>query len=141
MYRGGRDFRTGSSLGMLSGRLRGGFVASTLPRFRGNNSISTNTPPPSTSDSTDAGTVVTQSAAQDPSDSGSGDQSVSVTSTTVMATLRAIKDTTTRLEQRFRVIEQQQSKLADSMRELQSLMKNQERDNFTIKGSAYEVRI
>ena len=58
-----------------------------------------------------------------------------------MATLRAIKDTATRLEQRFRVIEQQQSKLTDSMRELQSLMKNQERDNFTIKGFAYEVRI
>lgn len=122
---------------MLSGRLRGGFLASTLPSFRSSSS-SSSTQPPSTSDSDETGTILTQSAYQDLSTSN--DQSVGLTPTMILDTLRAIKATTTRLERRFQAIEQQQIKLADSMQELQSLMKNQEKDNFNIKGSTYEVK-
>ena len=128
---GGGNNRTRSSLGMLSGRLRGGFLASTLPSFRSSSSSSTQ--PPSTSDSDDTGTILTLSADQDLN--ASNDQSVGLTPTMILDTLRAIKATTTRLERRFQAIEQQQIKLADSMQELQSLMKNQEKDNFSIKGS------
>lgn len=129
---GGGNNRTRSSLGMLSWRLRGGFLASTLR----SSSSSSSTQPPSTSDSDDTGTILTLSADQDLS--ASNDQSVGLTPTMILGTLRAIKAITTQLERRFNAIEQQQIKLADLMQELQSLMKNQEKDNFNIKGSTYE---
>ena len=76
------------------------------------------TPPPSTSDSDDTGTIMTLSA-----DQGSNDHSARLTPTMILDTLRAIKATTSHLERRFNTIEQQQIKLADSIQELQSLMK------------------
>lgn len=129
-----------SSLGMLSGRLRGGFLASTLPRCSNNVNSSTSserstTPPPSTSDSDDMGSIMTLSA-----ELGSNDPSVRLAPTAILDILKTIKATTSRLDRRFHTLEQQQIKLADSIRELQSLMKNQEKDNFSIKGSTYEVK-
>ena len=119
-------------LGILSGRLRGGFLASPLP---GNSSTST-------------------SNASDDSDSVFGDlqthtstssQDVSFTSTedtslqSIMRVLRSIHATTSRLEQKLVTVEEKQMKLSDSFKELNSIVRKQEKDNFSIKGSSLEV--
>ena len=121
----------GSSLGFLSGRLRGGFVASALPRSR-----------PSTLD-----TAVTSPVS--PGASWSGDQSVDAISDggdvstqlfCIANTLRGVQETMKRMERKVLCMEQRQTTLMESVKEINTLIKNQERANFAIKGPTWEVR-
>lgn len=116
--RGGR----GTSLGLLSGRLCGGFTASVIPRSSSSDaasSSSANSPTPSLTESF--------SGLQDPCSTG----------TDVM---RVILETVKKMDRKITSLEQQQTKVTDSVKELTALIKSQERANFSIKGSAWEVR-
>lgn len=70
-----------------------------------------------------------------------GEQSSGLQSTSIVTFLTAIKESTARVERRLHVIEQTQAKLTDSIRELQSMVKSQEKETFCIKGSTYEVSV
>ena len=114
----------GTALGLLPGRLRGGFTASPIPRS--STLIDTascsplspaNSPSPSLTDS------VSGSSSSDHNDM-----------------LRAVLETMKKMDRKIATMEQQQHKITDSVKELVTLVKSQERANFSIKGSAWEVR-
>lgn len=146
--RGRRAGRT--SLGMLSGRLCGGFSASPLPG---------SSPSSSSSFTSDSSVMVTESAGtnsrpQSPFYSlGSGNQregsppssvgsnsELSYVLASMTTTLQTVLETTRKMERTITNIEEKQVQLAENVKELNMLLKRQERENFSIKGSTWEVR-
>lgn len=127
--RGGR----GTSLGVLSGRLSGGFTASSLPRSR---QISFSPLPAATGPHSPA------SPSLSAGDEGSvGSEEINTQQlTSVSVTLRAVHEAIKRLDHRLSSVEQKQMKIVDSIKELTLLIQNNERTNFSIKGSTWEVR-
>ena len=132
--RGGR----GTSLGPLSGRLSGGYTASSIPRSRQSNfsplQLSGATGPHSpASPSLSAGDAVSEGSV--------GTEEINAQQLTSIAnTLRAVHEAIKKLDLRLSSVEQKQTKIVDSIKELTSLIKNNERTNFSIKGSTWEVR-
>ena len=57
----------------------------------------------------------------------------------LFTTLRAVHETIKKVDRRISSVEQQQLKLATSVKELTTLIKSNERSSFTIKGSTWEV--
>ena len=131
----------GRTLGTLPGRLRGGFSASPIPGGRSGDDI------------------LTQSAISSPSPtlaSGNGENSRLQTEGTTLnintvsefssvlasmtTNLRTILATTKKMERKITNVEQKQVQLAESVKELHTVMKRQEKENFSIKGSTWEVR-
>ena len=138
--RGGR----GTSLGTLSGRLHGGFTASSLSRSR--QSVSSplsaaNSPlsPASPSPSLLGGEPLSEvSVSLEEVNTISG---VCTYLASMSNTLRAVQETMKKMDRKISSVEQQKIKLADSLKELSSLIKSNEHTNFSIKGSHLEVRI
>ena len=130
----------GGRLGVLSGRLRGGFTASSLPGSRPNCSSPL---------LEQAATSPLGTASSSPSWGGgeshhegssfSEDSTASNASAQLFTTLRAVHETIKKVDRRISSVEQQQLKLATSVKELTTLIKNNERSSFTIKGSTWEV--
>lgn len=118
MSRSGRH----SNPGMLSGRLRGGFLASSLP---------------AAASASDGSTSSSNTSVRDPQLPLQDDLDNSQESVARM--VRFIQDTAGRLERRLVNVEDGQVKLADSLKELHEMMKKQEREKFSIKGSPLEV--
>ena len=122
-WRTNYDSEGAASLGLLSGRLRGGFTASAIPRSGALDA---------------AGSINSLSPAKSPSpsltESSGGLQDPCSTTTD---TMRVILETVKKMD---RKIVSQQTKVVDSVKELTALIKSQERANFSIKGSAWEVR-
>lgn len=121
--RGGR----GATFGVLSGRLRGGFTTSPIPG-------STRTPrleQRSTSPLSAAGSssILGGDSNQEGNTADIASQ-LAIMSTTV----RALNENIKKMDRRVS-IEQQQSRIVESLKELSSFIKNNERKNFTIKGS------
>ena len=108
----------GTALGLLPGRLRGGFTASPIPRS--STLIDTASCSPLSPSLTDS---VSGSSSSDHNDM-----------------LRAVLETMKKMDHKIATMEQQQHKITDSVKELVTLVKSQERANFLIKGSAWEVR-
>ena len=134
----------GTSLGVLSGRLRGGFTASSIPRSRASGTITTEstvsplsiTPVPSPTNSGVVRGGERNEGGSVPLDlNTNGDMCSYLTS--MSTTLQAVQET---MNRKITSVEQQQIKLTESVKELSTLMKSQDRDNFSIKGSTWEVR-
>ena len=137
----------GTSLGVLSGRLRGGFTASSIPRSRASGTITTEsaasplsiTPVPSPINSGVVRGGERNEGGSVPLDlNTNGDLCSYLTS--MSTTLQAVQETMKRMDRKITSVEQQQIKLTESVKELSTLMKSQDRDNFSIKGSTWEVR-
>ena len=143
-----RSRRAGrTSLGMLSGRLRGGFSASPLPRNVTATSSdrwleSTGTPPsrPQSPFYTSGSGNQTEGSLSSPSSSSSISVSEQSVHTSMTTTLQIVLETVRKMDRKVTNVEQKQVQLAENMKELNVLLKKQERDNFSIKGSTWEVR-
>ena len=130
-----------TSLGVLSGRLRCGFTASPLPGpspssksrlIERPNATTCPSPYPAPSedqhDRDPAGLVGI----------ASGDVFAQLAS--MSSTLLALQETVKRLERKVASVEEAQLKVTDSVKELCALLKTQEKANFTIKESIWEVK-
>ena len=126
--RGRATFRRGGSLGLLSGRLRGGLVASSLPGA----GSSCNGHQDSSASSSGSTIITASGSVEDPTYSGDFNGGLS----SIMTMLRSINNTTTSLERRLCAIEEQQSKLSESMK---AIIRKQDKESFYIKGSSLEV--
>ena len=126
--RGRATFRRGGSLGLLSGRLRGGLVASSLPCT----GSSCNGRQDSGASSSGSTIITASGSVEDPTYSGDFNGGI-------MTMLRSINNTTTSLERRLCAIEEQQSKLSESMIEMKAIIRKQDKESFCIKGSSLEV--
>ena len=131
--------RERASLGILSGRLQGGFSASSLPRSRPsgyvareNAVITVAVPSPSASNS---------EISSNQSQEGSSSSDIQTHLLSLGTTLRAMQDLLKTMNHKLLSMEQQQVKLNESVRELNKLLKSQERQKFTIKGSCWEVKL
>ena len=132
-----------TSLGVLnlSGRLRGGFTASSL-------SVSSPRPRPRLLDSPNATTYPSPSPApsEDQHDSdpanlmGSTSGDVFAHLASLSSTLLAVREAVKGMDRRVASVEEAQLKVTDSVKELCALLKAQEKANFTIKGSIWEVK-
>ena len=133
----GRGRRT--SLGLLSGRLRGGFTASSIPRATSRIPESRSGTPPSIAD-------VVQDRSQAEGSVGPVDitatnsNDVCVYLASMSATLRAVQEAVKKLDHRIVAVEQGQQRLTASVTELSTLLKSRERETFSIKGSTWEVK-
>lgn len=101
---------------VLSGRLRGGFLASSLPNH-----------------TSSSGSVSEDSDADFIRQSSSSQESESCDSASVMRMLRSIHD-------RLGTLEEKHTRLTDAFKELNGIVRKQEKDSFSIKGSSFEVR-
>ena len=129
--RGRATFRRGGLLGLLSGRLRGGLVASSLPGA----GSSCNGRQDSSASSSGSTIISASGSVEDPTYSGDFNGGLS----SIMTMLRSINNTTTSLERRLCAIEEQQSKLSESMIEMKAIIRKQDKESFCIKGSSLEV--
>ena len=59
--------------------------------------------------------------------------------TSVTITLRAVHEAMKKLDHRLSSVEQKQTKIVDSIKELTLLIQKNEHTNFSIKGSTWEV--
>ena len=127
------------SLGLLSGRLRGGFTASSIPRATPRLPESRSGTPPSIAD-------VLQDRSQAEGSVGPVDvtatnsNDVCVHLASMSATLRAVQEAVKKLDHRVATVEQGQQRLTASFTELSTLLKSRERETFSIKGSTWEVK-
>lgn len=105
--RGGR----GTALGLLPGRLRGGFTASVIPRSSALDAASSSPLSPANSPSPS----LTESfiGLQDPCSTGAD-------------IMRVILETVKKMDHKIASLEQQQTKVIDSVKELTTLIKSQE---------------
>ena len=120
---------------LLSGRLRGGFLATSLPR----NTSSSLSRSGSSDDSESSLTRRDPNVIDCQSSASSQEQNADDSPLSVAAMLRSLHDSTRRIERKLVTVEEKQTKLSDSLKELNALMKKQEKNIFSIKGSQYEV--
>ena len=128
----------GASLGMNSARLRGGFLASMLPRSSAgthDRDRSTNSTTTLTQRYLTRGielTTTSTTSSDDLNDNSNLDSALS----SVSGICKTIREQTRRIEQKLTVVEQWHS---TAIKELTSLIQKQEKDSFSIKGSSYDV--
>ena len=127
-----------ASLGMLSGRLQGGFSASSLPRSRSSDHVAGENaviivavPSPSASNS---------EIPSNQSQEGTSSSDIQTQFLSLGNTLRVMQDSLKTMNHKLLSMEQQQVKLNESVRELNKYLRSQERAKFTIKGSCWEVK-
>ena len=128
--RGGRRSSSGQH---SANRLRGGFLASRLPAVRGGTSQPLS--PEQTSDHDSSTQSLTFRSHDDTSDSdGSSGGSGSL-----LGICRSIQEQLRSVARRMVVVEQQQKQLSNAVKEIATLMKQQEKASFSIKDSPLEV--
>ena len=128
--RGGR----GATLGVLSGRLRGGFTASPIPG-------STRTPRLEQRSTSPLSAAGSSSISGGDSNQEGNTADIASQLAIMSTTVRALNENIKKMDRRVSIMEQQQSRIMESLKELSSFIKNNERKNFTIKGSTWEVSI
>lgn len=104
---------------LLSGRLRGGFLASSLPSYSSSSSGGV---------SEDSDPHLSDYIHQ----SSSLQEAEGIDNASVMTMLKSIHD-------KLGALEEKHMKLTDAFKELNGIVRKQEKDSFTIKGSSLEV--
>ena len=145
MSAGGR----GTNLGVrpLMGRLEGGFSASAIPRpgiSRPRIGSSGSNATIITGSATRPSTPVvpgSESVIQDGGNTPPNISEISNMGALLLSMKQSMQETARKMERRMANVEQQQVKLTESVKELSQLLRNQQKDNFSIKGSTWEVRI
>ena len=129
-----RSLRGSGTSALHSARLRGGFLASPLPRGR---PLSPTPRPPSQPLTTSGPGLLTNS---------SGTSTPLVDTTSEMAAINSIvrlcesiHEQGKSFDHRLLSIEQRQTTLSDALKELHTMMKKQMKESFAIKGSSFEA--
>ncbi len=164
MFSGGRSGRP-LALGLQSGRLRGGFLSTSLPRSSSRNAsdretgegrvglqsgrlrggfLSTSLPGSSSRNASDRetgegraspSTVTHEDSTANTESSANQGEAL----TFIMNTCKQIQEQVRKVERRLSGLEQQQTKLSDTLKELHTITAKQLKDSFSVKGSTLEV--
>ena len=116
-------------------------MASSLPRNRASSIAAMEVPRNSPSPSTPHESLGGDHSDRNQGGSGSQEITPSCDLVSIVTTLRGMHETVEKLDRKIVSVEQQQMKLTESVNELCALLKKQERNSFSVKGSTLEVGI